>query len=45
MKYRVYYEGFIIVEADSKEEALNENDSLYVCYEEWEYTDAEEFDD
>lgn len=45
MRYRVYYEGFVIVEADSEEEALNEADSFYDYYEEWEYKKAEKMEE
>ena len=42
-KYKVYYEGFYIVEADTKEEALDTVRSDYeVEFEEWENVEAEE---
>lgn len=44
MKYKVNFEGYIIVEADSKEEALNNAESLYDYYTEYEFTSAEEYD-
>lgn len=45
MKYKVYYEGFYIVEADSLEDALAETtrDDAEVEYEEWENTAAEDW--
>lgn len=37
MRYKVYYEGFYIIEADSIDEAMETNrDDVDVEYEEWE---------
>lgn len=42
-KYKVFYEGFYIVEADTEEEALDTARSDYeVEFEEWENVKAEE---
>ena len=44
-KYKVYYEGWYIIEADSIEEALEtDRDDAEVEYEEWENTEAEELE-
>lgn len=40
-KYKVYYSGWYIVEADSIDEALEtDRDDVEVEYEEWENNDA-----
>lgn len=45
-KYKVYYEGWYIIEADSIEEALEtDREDAEVEYEEWENTEAEELED
>lgn len=44
-KYKVYFSGFAIVEADSEEEAeeaLGNDEDLYA---EWEITEVEQFDE
>lgn len=45
MKYKVFYSGWYIVEADSIDEALLETtrDDYEVEYEEWENVEAEEW--
>lgn len=44
-KYKVYYEGWYIIETDSIEEALETGrDDAEVEYEEWENTEAEELE-
>lgn len=44
MKYKVYYEGFYVIEADSLDDALETNrDDADVEFEEWENTRAEEW--
>lgn len=44
-KYKVRYEGWFIVEADSIDEALEfDRDDYEVKYEQWENTDAEEWE-
>ena len=44
MTYKVHYEGFYIIEADSEEEALATNkDDYEVEYEEWTNTECEEY--
>lgn len=42
-RYKVYYEGFYIVDADSKEEA--EDDDMYTLYEEYAVREVEEIED
>lgn len=45
MTYRVYYEGFYIIEAESVEDALqSDKDDAEVQYEEWENTKAQMFE-
>ena len=41
MKYKVYYEGYYLIEADSMEDALETSRDDYTEYEEWENTRAE----
>ena len=41
-KYKVYFEGYTVVEADSVEEALDNVDEGCYIYEEREYTDVKE---
>lgn len=44
-KYRVSFNGWYVIEADTKEEALNSSaDDFDVEYAEWENTDAEELE-
>lgn len=44
-KYKVCYEGWYIIEVDSIEEALEtDRDNAEVEYEEWENTEAEEWE-
>ena len=43
-KYKVFYEGYYIIEADTIDEALESSrDDYEVEFEEWENTDAEAF--
>lgn len=42
-KYKVCYEGYIIVEANSLEEALRSADGDYYLYQESEYTAVEKY--
>lgn len=45
MRYKVLYNGYYIIEADSADEALEtDRDDADVEFEEWENTDAEMFD-
>lgn len=44
-KYKVYFEGFIIVEANSLEDALRAADGDYYFYQELEYTAIEKYDE
>ena len=41
MKYKVHYEGYYIIEAESAEDALETSRDDYTEYEEWENTLAE----
>lgn len=43
MKYRVQYEGYIIIEADNKEEAISKVETLHSHYEGNIYAIAEEY--
>lgn len=42
-RYKICYEGYIIVEANSLEEALRIADEDYYIYEELEYTAIEKY--
>ena len=42
-EYKVYFEGYTVVGADSVEEALENVGESYCIYEELEYTDVEEY--
>lgn len=45
-KYKVYYSGWYIIEADNIDEALEtDRDDAEVEYEEWENEDAVSFED
>lgn len=45
-KYKVYYEGWYIIEADTIDEAIEtDRDDAEVEFEEWENTDAKELED
>ena len=45
-KYKVYYSGWYIIEADDIDEALEtDRDDAEVEYEEWENKDAVSFED
>lgn len=46
MKYKVNFNGFTYVEADSEDEAKElAQEEDYVIYLEWEYTDVEEVEE
>lgn len=42
-KYKINFVGYVIVEADSVEEAIENTEDDYFIYEELEYTDVEEY--
>lgn len=44
-KYRVYFSGYAIVDADSEEEAIENTEDDYFIYEERECTGVEEYFD
>lgn len=44
-KYKVYYEGFYVIEADTEDEALDTSRDEYdVIFEEWQNLKAEELE-